>query len=154
MVLVQFNLPTIPAGCTFSSATLELFAETVTAGRTMNVSRAATIWSNPSVHAEATNPRRRAPPWVSRTAGTGWESWAVTSLVQSQYAGPNYGFVVQDSVESQPGVRSCRSSAARSTTSPEKPKLTVSWELSHLPFASRVRLEPAQPQAVPDDEHR
>ena len=58
--------------------------------------------------------------------GTGWKSWTVTSLVQSQYAGTNTGFVVHDNVESAT-PRSCRSSAAARPVAATRPKLTVSW---------------------------
>jgi hypothetical protein len=123
--LVQFVLPTIPAGCTFSSATFELFAESVTAGRTINVSRAATIWSAPSVM-WSNQPAPAGTAVGVASDGTGWKSWTVTSLVQSQYAGPNYGFVVQDSVESQSSAKQQQFRSADSTN-PEKPRLTVSW---------------------------
>ncbi len=125
--LVQFSLPTIPAGCTFSSATLELFAESVSAGRTINVSRAATIWSAPGVMWSNQPAPAGTAVGVVATAGTGWKSWTVTSLVQSQYAGPNYGFVVQDSLEGQASAKLQQYRSA-DTAAPEKPRLTVSWD--------------------------
>jgi hypothetical protein len=123
--LVQFSLPTIPNGCTLSSATFELSAETATAGRTINVSRASAIWSGNTV-TWANQPAPVAGTAVSATAGTGWRSWTVTSLVQSHYTGSNTGFVVQDSLEGQSSEKQqkYRSIETGGTT---KPKLTVSW---------------------------
>ena len=123
--LVQFSLPTIPAGCTLSSATFELSAETADTGRTINVSRASAIWSGSTV-TWANQPTAVAGTTVGAASATGWVSWTVTSLVQAHYTGPNTGFIVQDSAENSPPqkLQKFRSIETGGTT---KPKLTVSW---------------------------
>ena len=124
--LVQFTLPTIPAGCTLTAATFELSQETASNGRIINVSRASSIWSAPSVMwSNQPSPVGTAVGIASN--GTGWKSWSVTSIVQLHYTGTNTGFVVQDSDElvGAEKVQKFRSSEGGPAT---KPKLTVSWE--------------------------
>jgi len=123
--LVQFTLPTIPAGCTLAGATFELSQETASNGRTINVSRAATIWSAPAVM-WSNQPAPAGTAVSGASNGTGWKSWSVTSIVQSHYTGPNTGFVVQDSDENVGAekVQKFRSADGGPAT---RPKLTVSW---------------------------
>jgi hypothetical protein len=124
--LVQFSLPTIPAGCTLSNATLELSQETASNGRTINVSRASATWlGNLVTWANQPTPMAGTAVGVASN-GTGWKSWTVTSMVQSHYTGPNTGFVVHDSVENS-GTAKLQKFRSVDGVAATRPKLTVSW---------------------------
>ncbi len=122
--LVQFSLPTIPAGCSLSNATFQLSSEVAGTPSTINVASASAIWSGSTV-TWANQPAPTGTP-VGATAATGWMSWTVTNLVQSQYTGTNTGFVVYDSSESSATER-LQKFRSIETGGATIPKLTVYW---------------------------
>ncbi len=127
-VYVRFDpLPTIPSGCTVTTATLRLFAESQVAGRTLGAYRA-----DPSVAAWT----EAALNWNNKPAALGtavtavtpnsdqYVSWTVTALVAELYALGNNGFVVRDQDETGGGAWQQFNSRSVATN---KPQLYVAW---------------------------
>jgi hypothetical protein len=97
--LVRFDLPTMPTGCTVTAATLSLYNQSPTPARVIEVSAAATSWTEDAVTWN-TQPATTGTAATSITVvGAGAQSWTVTSLVQAQYSGSNNGFVLRDRTE-------------------------------------------------------
>lgn len=101
--LVRFALPTVPAGCTISSAWLRLYNVLPVSGRIIDVHRidaTAPLWVEGAVTWN-TRPGVVAGTAVGRPspAAEGWMEWDVTAQVPSLYSGNNNGFMVQDRVE-------------------------------------------------------
>jgi hypothetical protein len=89
--VVKFNLPLLGAGCTVTAANLRLNNRGETGGA-IDVFLASTGWTEPYV---TWNNVSTIPGTVaSSTSVSGWQTWAVGTLVQAQYAGTNDGFVV------------------------------------------------------------
>jgi hypothetical protein len=127
-VYVRFDpLPTVPSGCTVTTATLRLFAESQVAGRTLGAYRA-----DPSVAAWT----EAALNWNSKPAALGtaatavmpnsdqYVSWTVTSQVKDLYTLGNNGFVVRDQDETGGGAWQQFNSRSVATN---KPQLYVAW---------------------------
>jgi hypothetical protein len=57
-------------------------------------------------------------PAVTTSSGPGYREWNVTGLVQSMYAGENYGFVVRDA-ELGTDIRQVFRSRERGTDAPQ-----------------------------------
>lgn len=98
--LVTFTLPTLPAGCAVTAATLRLFQSATEGTRTLEVLRAASAWTETG--ATWNNQPAAAGTAVAGTNGAGWRDFAVTQHVLDLYGGGNFGFVVRDSAESSP----------------------------------------------------
>jgi hypothetical protein len=127
-VYVRFDpMPTIPSGCTVSTATLRLFSESQVAGRTLGAYRA-----DPSVATWT----EAALNWNNKPAALGtaatavvpnsdqYMSWTVTTLARDIYALGNNGFVVRDQDETGGGA--WQQFNSRSVAS-NKPQLYVAW---------------------------
>jgi large repetitive protein len=98
--LVRFNLPSVPAGCSVTGATLRLYAASATTGRTLQALQINASWAENTV-------RWTGQPATTGTAATttsvnGWNQWTVTPLVQAMYSGSNFGFLVRFDVETSP----------------------------------------------------
>jgi hypothetical protein len=92
--VVKFALPTLGAGCTVTAATLRLNNHG-SAGGSIDVDLASTSWAEGSV---TWNNVTYTGTAANSTAVTGWQEWAVTGHVISQYT-TNNGFVVRDHLE-------------------------------------------------------
>ncbi len=127
-VYVRFDpLPTVPSGCTVTTATLRLFAESQVAGRTLGAYRA-----DPSVATWT----EAALNWNNKPAALGtattavmpssdqYVSWTVTSQVKDLYTLGNNGFVVRDQDETGGGAWQQFNSRSVATN---KPQLYVAW---------------------------
>ena len=127
-VLVRFALPTVPAGCSVTSATLRLLAMATTPGRTIGAYRvdpALPQWdeylvawnSQPSVTAD--------PPATSASPAAGtWQQWTVTDIVRAQFTYGNNGFLLRDQA---PNNVSQIDNRYRSREDGFPPQLTVNW---------------------------
>lgn len=125
--LVRFPMPPIPNRCTVTAATVRIFAESQTAGRTLGVYRAdptVTPWTEAALswntQPAALNP---AVPAVMPNSDQ-YVQWTVTDLVKDIYALGNNGFVVRDQDETGPGA--WQQFASRSAVGSE-PRLQVFW---------------------------
>ena len=102
-VLVRFNLPTVPAGCSVTNVKLRMYAASYQANRTLqafrlngNWTETAVTWANQptTTGTAATAPSRTSPGYVE---------WTVTSQVQAMYSGANNGFLIRDASENGSG---------------------------------------------------
>lgn len=95
--LVRFGLPTAPAYCSLTAATLRLNASSSASGRTLQAFRASSSWTETGV--TWSNAPATTGSASSTASGTGWREWDVTAQVQAMYAGTNNGFLVRDATE-------------------------------------------------------
>jgi hypothetical protein len=125
--LVHFQMPSIPAGCSFKGATLLMTVSSPTTPRTVNVHETtsawteATAWPGPSFAATALD---------GVAAAAGQLSWNVTPAAASIYAGgPNNGLLVKDSAEAftQSGNRFQTFVSSEGTVG-SRPTLVVSYQ--------------------------
>lgn len=96
---LKFSIPHLPQNCTVSAATMQVYNATPVSGRTIEAAQVSASWTEGGI--TWTN-----QPGVTGTAATattpgaaGYMSWNVQSIVQSIYAGNNYGFRLKDQTE-------------------------------------------------------
>ncbi len=141
-VLVRFDLPSLPAGTSLLTATLELYAYGAESGpavdvevypvlaawgeleATWNDRAAAEAWSMPGC-ADAGTDRAAVPTTVARLDGTGrWYGFDVTTAVQDWAAGAdNYGVLLAVAPASATNTYYFRS--ADYWDAPQRPRLTI-----------------------------
>ena len=102
--LAQFSLPTVPAGCTVTGATLRLYNKSPISGRTLEVVRNTAAWTETGVTWTNQPGTTGTPATAATPAAAGWMQWNVLSHVQAMYSGSNYGFKVRDQTENGPSV--------------------------------------------------
>jgi signal peptidase I len=95
--LVTFPLPTIPAGCEVTGASLRMFETTVQGTRTFTASQLAGAWTESGVTWDNQPSTTGTPATVSNALG--WRYWNVTTMVTNMYSGSNHGFVIKDQTE-------------------------------------------------------
>ena len=96
---MNFDLPLTPDGCTVTSASLKLWVSATGGSRTMNAYQSGGTWTETGVTWNNQPANTGSAVGVTSTAASSWTTWTVTSIVQAQYSGSNYGFIVQDSNE-------------------------------------------------------
>lgn len=126
--LVNFALPTIPAGCSLTSATLRLNNKSPVAGRTIQALRVNSPWTEPGV-TWATQPATTGTAVTAVTpAAAGLMNWTVTAQVQAMYtAGASNGFLLKDQTESSSGGIEQQFDSKESGTTTLRPRLIVNW---------------------------
>ncbi len=97
--LVHFALPSVPAHCSLTGATLRLNASSASAGRVLQAYRASAAWTPQTAVTWNNQPAVTGVAAVT-TSGTGWREWSVTAQTQAMYTGTNTGFVIRDAAES------------------------------------------------------
>jgi hypothetical protein len=96
--VVDFPLPTAPAGCVVQSATLRLYAESARNGRTLQALRLTGSWSEGGI-TWANQPSTTGAA-ATTSSGSGWRQWSVTGQVIAMYApGAEHGFLIRDANE-------------------------------------------------------
>lgn len=118
---VRFALPAVPSRCQLASASLRLVATGSTAGRTSQVQRVASAWTE-SVTWNSQPAGTGAV--VAAASGTGVRTWDVSSLVLAQYLGGNFGFVVRDAAENSPQAATQTYATRESANDPQ---LVLTW---------------------------
>jgi hypothetical protein len=122
--LINFTLPTIPAGCTMSAATLKLTVYLAgTAGRTYQVYRSAAAWVAGTV-TYTNQPATTGTAVTATSVASGTISWNVLTPVQALYSGANNGFVIKDANEATSAPSIYTSSEG---TAADQPQLTVTY---------------------------
>lgn len=102
--MVQYNLPSLPSGCSVTGATLRIYNKSPISGRTLEAYANGAAWTENGV----TWNNQPATTGSASTAATpnsaGWMQWDVTTQVQGMYSGSNNGFKVRDQTENGPGT--------------------------------------------------
>jgi hypothetical protein len=98
--LVRFALPAnVPDACTVQSATLRLYAGSVTSGRTLQALRLASGWSENSVTWGNQPATTGTPATTASGPGPAYLEWTVTAHVQAMRVSGNHGFLIRDASE-------------------------------------------------------
>jgi large repetitive protein len=122
--LVGFTLPTLPSGCSVTSATLRLYNKGPTAGRTIQALQVSATWTEMGVTWN-NQPATTGTAAVSTTvSAAGWQTWTVTSQVQAMY-GVNHGFLLRDATESS--AAAAKQNYPAREDAPNDPELIVNW---------------------------
>ena len=129
--LVQFTLPTVPAGCSVTTATLRLNNQAPVLGRTIQALRVDASWTE-SGAGGVTWANQPATTGTAATATTpllaGAMNWTVTAQVQAMYtAGSSYGFLLRDQNEGSLVSFEQQFDSKESGTSTLRPRLIVNW---------------------------
>ena len=119
---VKFTIPTTPAGCTITGASLRLNNVGVRTGRTIQVTRAASAWATTALTWNNQPGSIATDTPATAAAAAGLMSWNVTSMVA---AGAANGFIVRDQTENQNVAQAFASSEA--TTASQRPQLVISY---------------------------
>jgi hypothetical protein len=124
--LLKFSIPTPPPGCTITAATLYVYVRTASAPATINAHRASVPWDNSTTWSSVPRP---APGVTAVSAGVtaGWMSWPVKPLVQELVTGPDYGFLLKDSVDHHPTLTRYQTFESSDSYPTRAPYLVVSW---------------------------
>jgi hypothetical protein len=123
---VRFAMPTVPAGCDVTLATLRLYADGPTNNRTLGVHRAdpaAPVWTEAGLNWNNQPAQAGTPATLLTPSGSGYLSWTVTELVRDIYSTSNNGFVVRD--QSEGGAGAWQQFQSRLVANP--PTLRVVW---------------------------
>lgn len=144
---IKFTLPAVPAGCQFAGADLRLYQDSGISGRTIQVYRSNTAWTESAITWN-TQPATTGTAVTAPSSSSGaWMTWNVSTLVTSMYSGSNNGFVMKDSAESASGT--ARSQVYRSSengTSSTRPELVVTFiDGPLLPTSQSVTATPLFP---------
>jgi hypothetical protein len=93
-------MPQMLAGCAVDTATLRMYADSASSGRTLQAIRLAGTWSENNVTWNAQP--ATAGDAATTASGSGWREWTVASQVQAMYdTGGQHGFLIRDAVENQ-----------------------------------------------------
>ena len=98
--VVGFNLPSIPARCTLTAATLRMYATNPASGRTIDVLRLNGSWTETGVTWNNLPATTGAAVSSASLGSAGFQSWNVLSMTAAMYSGTNDGFLIKDSVDS------------------------------------------------------
>jgi hypothetical protein len=126
-VFVRFDpMPTVPARCSVTGATLRLWADSQSAGRTLAAYRAnpSVTWTEAGLNwnNQPTGLDTAVPVVMPNTDQ--YINWTVTNHVRNIYALGNNGFMIRDQDETGGGAwQQFNSRDAFSN----KPQLTVTW---------------------------
>lgn len=123
--LVKFNLAALPLGCAVATANLKVNVTSSTAGRTVQVWRLATPWTETT--ATWTSMSNGAPATtgsgISLPGSVGVLNWVVTTHVVEMLASGNHGFLLRDAADNA-GTASTQAMTPRETATPPQLVLT------------------------------
>ena len=119
---VRFALPSLPAGCSVTDATLRLRTITLSSGETYEATRVAAAWTEAGLTWD-TQPATTGTTTTTTTAA-GWVTWTVTAQVADMYAGSNHGLRIKDAAEGTGSTNTNRYSSREGSNPPE---LDVQW---------------------------
>ena len=120
-------MPTIPSRCTVSTATLQIWADSQIAGRTLGAYRAdpgGAAWTEAGLTWNNQPSALGTAATVVMPNTDQYVSWTVTQLVKDIYSLGNNGFLVRDQDETGPGAWQQFNSRAVATN---KPQLYIAW---------------------------
>ena len=124
-VLVQFSLPSVPAFCSVTAATLQLYASSSASSRTIDAYAASASWTETGV--TWNNQPGTSGSAASSSSGSGSRTWDVTTEVQGMYSGTNNGFLLRDSSESSAVPKQQAYQSREGTPDSQDPQLTITF---------------------------
>lgn len=93
-------MPALPHNCDVTGGTLRIYASNPTAGATIYAYRATTSWNAATMTWNTGRPAPAGTPASTTSlSSAGTQQWDVTTLTQELYLGPDYGFLLKDSVD-------------------------------------------------------
>jgi hypothetical protein len=112
--LIQFTLPTAPSGFTRKHSAMYLRDSSSASGRTIQAFRAGPCaagsvppcqspWSEGGVTWANQPPTAGTAATAVTVNADGYLGWEVTSLVDAMYTGSNFGFILRDEIDDNPG---------------------------------------------------
>jgi hypothetical protein len=116
--LVRYPLPSVPAGCVVTGATLRLYTSAGVTGRTLQAFRVSANWVE-TVVTWNTQPGTTGAAVTAPSVASGWVTWSVTPMVQAMYSGTNNGFLLRDSVENSATTRDQTMHPRENTNDPQ-----------------------------------
>jgi predicted ribosomally synthesized peptide with SipW-like signal peptide len=122
--LVGFTLPTLPSGCSVTSATLRLYNKGPTAGRSIEALQVSATWTEMGVTWNNQPGTTGTAATSTTVSAAGWQTWTVTSQVQAMYSA-NHGFLLRDATESSTAAPKQNYPAREDA--PNDPELIVNW---------------------------
>jgi hypothetical protein len=125
---LKFTLPSAPSGCVLASAVLKVYASQSQAA-TISVSRASVAWNAATITWNTAGKPVPAgtPVNVAMPGVVGFQQWTVTALTQQLMTGPDYGFMLKDSVDDAASARYQTWDSSEGATSTQRPQLTLTW---------------------------
>lgn len=121
--LVRFALPTLPAGCSVTSATLKLYAGSHKTGRTLQALQVTSAWTEGNVRWN--NQPGTGTQAATTASGSGWRQWSVAQQVGAMYSGANHGFLIRDAAENGGGHEQGFNSREKGSDNP--PQLVITF---------------------------
>jgi hypothetical protein len=127
--LVRFNLPTIPAGCQITGATLRLYSGSYKEGRTLQAVRlngSGPVWMDNNVTwSNQPAPATGVTPALAQSrSSAGYVDWNVTAQMAGMY-GNNKGFLIRDANENGGGMEQGFHSLEKGADNP--PQLVITF---------------------------
>jgi hypothetical protein len=125
--LLKFPTLSPPPRCKVATATLYVYVRTPSTGpATINVHRASQPWTNANTWATLPRPVGAGTP-VGMPTATGWIAWQVPTLTQELVDGPDYGFLLKDSVDHHPTVTRYQTFESLESYPTRAAYLVVTW---------------------------
>jgi hypothetical protein len=124
--LLKFTIPSPPPGCTVASAMLYVYVRTPSAPAKINAHRATVTWTNANTWSTLPRPAPGVTAVEADTAA-GWVSWQVKTLVQELLVGPDYGFLLKDSVDHHPTLTRYQTFESSESYPTRAPYLVLTW---------------------------
>jgi hypothetical protein len=134
---INFPMPAVPAGCEVGGATLALTARTWDLGRTIQIQRAASSWTETTI---TWNNQPAATGPIATVSSGEFYSVEVSQQVRDMYTSGQFGFVLRDATEDGPGDSMQKPYSKEGSV---LPALTISWQPANadslaIPLASAV----------------
>jgi hypothetical protein len=117
--LLAFTLPSAPAGCSLTAATLRLWQTAGVSGRTIDVYRAAASWTEGGVTWNNHPAVAGTAVGAASSSSSGWRTWNVLVHTEALYSGTNTGFVVRDRTENDPNSPEQKYSSREGVSDPQ-----------------------------------
>jgi hypothetical protein len=122
--LIRFALPTIPAGCSVTSATLRLYSGSYKEGRTLQAIRLSSTFMESGVNWGNQPTTSGAFANAPSRSSAGYVEWSVTGQVRNLYS-LNTGFLIRDASENGGGMEQSFNSREKGTDNP--PQLVITF---------------------------
>ena len=125
--LLHFSLPSTPHGCTLTAATLRVYNPSGVAGRTIELYRAASTWTEAGLTWNNQPAATGTAVGMPSSSSAGFRTWNALAHVQAMYSsGVNHGFVLRDQTEN--AATSPEQKYQARDGSPNDPELVLTFQ--------------------------